>query len=486
MKISKKLLIGSITTLGAIGVGATVVAPLANTATVAAPLADSFTHQNLSEVEVLNNVTNNSEETNSVVNEVTSVEEKTEEVKNVATAPEGTVTSNLQVPAGNQYDLNWFLNEYFETKVKSSLSGDFKNVDIFYKVNSANFENKTFQIKVTPSSGYQWNDSTNSEKEITVSLTNIIPLAEMKIESARVINYNVPRAHFTSTEHLNNYLKGTFSSKNLQYVTFNNVEKVEYVDGSAKMSEWGWTLFTIKITPKSGTAWYNGSTQPRTISVSFDSAVPVASVSSTDNFSYELSTSDVSNDSTFNTKLESLFKDQNNVKKYLSGNYSNVNLTYVKNSANFATKQFQVTATPSGNYLWSDYTKTVKTITIKATNFLQLNTPLPVKVENSFSSYVKLTPAPTMVATAKTINYTTYQANFTISPYAYEYGWYNVWSYSTDGGKTWTSNNNGMSKTFNVSNTKAPKGSLLKFQIMVRSYYNTPAEEGYAMTFTAI
>lgn len=489
MKLNKKILIESVVTLGAAGVGATVVTPLLKDgATVAAPLVDSVAQKNLNEVEkVLGNTNNNSrdEKVNAVVASKTPVE-----VKNDATRPgDGTTeieTSVVTDPVTSTDDLNKFLKDKFQELVEPTFKGYFKNVTISYKDDSADFNKKTFKITVKPADGHAWeNNSGNDEKEFSVYLSKMTSLADIKIGSDKFITYNAPRLDFTSSNNLNNYLKGNFSSNNLKSVTFTNVEKVEYVEGSAKLSGFGSSLFNIRIIPKAGSAWYNKSFEPRILPVSFSSAVAVTSVPSADKFNYELSASDVWSKETFNSKLTELFKNPNDVKQNFAGNYSNVNLSYVKDSANYETGEFQVTATPSADFLWSDYTRGQKTITVTATNIQRFNVPLPVKVGGSRTNLIVGTPW--MSLKAKNKDFTTYEAHFTLSGQARDFGWNTIWSYSNDGGKTWVAKDLNGLRSFNVLNKDVNKNTLLKFQIMFNTRFATSTPyEGYAMTFNAV
>ncbi|RXY97228.1 hypothetical protein D8X55_00820 [Malacoplasma penetrans] len=535
MKLSKKLLIGSITTLGAIGVGATVVAPLANDATVAAPLADSIAQKNSSEVDVLKDTADSSKEVNNSVTEVTkpsedvkadtvvtetapSQDEKvdsvvteivTPEVEDVkadtvvdevsvtelikdATAPkDGTEIESyvLTDPVTNNEELNKFLKDNFDNLVKPTFKGYFENVEVSYKDNSADFNKKTFKINIKPISGHGWEDgSGNKEKEMSVYLSNMSWSAKIEIDSNKSVAYEVSKMGFTSANHLNTYLRSNFSSSNLKNIKFTNVDQIQYVEGSAKLAASGSSQFTIKVTPKAGAIWNkNEGYQSKTINVLFASAVPVTSVSSSDKFNYRLSIADVWNNDSFGSKLTELFRKPNNVKSNLIGDYSNVNLKFVSGSANYEKGEFKLAATPINGFQWSDFTSGDKIITVNANNIQRFNTVLPVKVGNSFSSLVKLTPAPSIVVTGKTKDHTAYEAKFTINTYAAEFGWYSVWRYSKDGGKTWSATTNiGKTKTFNLSSWKVPKGSLVKFQIMGKTYYTGPAVEAYAMTFNAV
>ncbi|BAC44224.1 hypothetical protein D8X55_00815 [Malacoplasma penetrans] len=492
MKLNKKLLIGSVTTLGAMGVGTTVVTSLAkDESTSVVPLSDSLAQKNLSEVGVVNDANNNSrdKEVNVVVAPKVSAETKeVAEVKNDATAPaDNTVIESGVVtePVTNNNELNKFLKDNFEQSVKPTFKGYFQNVEISYKEGSAKFDDRTFQIKVKPADGHAWENKTNNEKEISVYLPNMSSLADIKIGSQKVITYSGPRMDFTSSSNLNNYLKSNFSEKNLKSVTFTNVDKIEYVEGSAKLAGFGSSLFSIRITPKIGAVWYNKSYQPRTIPVLFASAVAVTSVQSFDKFNYQFSAADVWSKETFNSKLTELFKNQNSVKSNFSGDYSNVNLKYVDGSANYEKGEFQVTATPGANFLWSDYTKGQKTITVSAPNIQRFNTPLPVKVGGSRTSLIVGTPW--MSLKGKNKEFTTYEAHFTLRGEARDFGWTTIWSYSNDNGKTWISKDLNGLKSFHMLSKNVKSNTLLKFQIMFNTRFATSTPyEGYAMTFNAV
>ncbi|RXY97226.1 hypothetical protein D8X55_00810 [Malacoplasma penetrans] len=516
MKISKKLLIGSITTLGAIGVGAA----------VTAPLVDSFANRNSSGVEVPNQDNNNNSgdndnnsNPNGDGNQNQGGDENTDgndnqnqgqdgnngdgnqnqggdgdtntdptppvQLQKDATRPnDGTEieSSVTTIPVADVTELNNFLSENFEKSVKPTFNGYFKNVDVSLVKDSANFANKNFKISVTPTSGHAWEDGTTDAKEYTVLLPKMLLLAR----TSGALSYN-DIIIATNSATLDSHLKSNFTAKKFSGATITNYT-AEYVAGSANLEN---SSFKVKLTPVVGAAWYNGvnyGTTPVTVNVSFLAAIPVVSLSSADTFLQTFSASEVWNTETFNTKLTDLFKNSDSLKSSLSNDYSGTNISYVSGSADYDKGEFKITATPKGRFSWLDTrTKEARTITVKA-NIQKISYNTPLSVQNGGSRTDLIYGRPTVVLTSKTTNTTTYKANYKLHESSAQYGWTTLWSYSQDGGKTWTSEpKSALNPTVTVNNSMV-KGSLkLKFEILfyIDGGENAPTV-GWSMTFDAI
>lgn len=131
-------------------------------------------------------------------------------------------------------------------------------------------------------------------------------------------------------------------------------------------------IFTLTITPKNNFKWDNGGDDAKLINVNLsnlsitsnNSILKNDSVESLDGI-YKLNYSDLSS-SVYDSKTLNSFLDSSFDKSKLGGTYSNVDIKYVVNSANFESSTFNIEITPSFGHSWSDGSTSskIKEITI--------------------------------------------------------------------------------------------------------------------------
>ncbi|MDE6894093.1 MAG: hypothetical protein K2J02_01820 [Malacoplasma sp.] len=280
---------------------------------------------------------------------------------------------SYQIIANNQADLNLKLFEIFEEKDSISDFNDwfknnsqYSNVSISYNNNSANFENSSFEINLTPVENASWNDGSSEVKTIPVDLTNLVKDNDKSKDVDESVYATVPTnpkygetIEVVDFDAFESWLKAYFDSNKL--TGFENVSVVYKKDSSNYEAK----TFKVIATPLNGYTWSDGSKTSKEIEVSADVVQPEkpaitndASVSNSISYSDKI---EVSNDAEFNNYLIKNFSDLK-----LVGSFKNVSVKYINNSASFASKTFKVTATPKDNHVWTDGTTAAKTLTVTA------------------------------------------------------------------------------------------------------------------------
>ncbi|MDE5841425.1 MAG: hypothetical protein K2H11_00405 [Malacoplasma sp.] len=281
---------------------------------------------------------------------------------------------SYQIVANNQSDLNVKLVELFEGKdlLKDfnewfKNSSQYSNVSVLYNVNSANFDNSSFEINLTPIENANWADGSSETKTIPVSLTNLVKNNQSSGDDKSQDDYALiptnPKYGETieviDFDAFESWLKAYFDSSKLS--GFKNVSIIYKKDSS----NYDTKTFTIVVTPLSGFTWSDGTTVSKEVVVSVDLVQPKppvinndASIPSNTSYSEKI---EASNDKDFNDYLVKNFKSEK-----LSGTFTNVVVSYVSNSANFSTKTFKVNTVPKDGHAWTDGTTTIKTLTVSS------------------------------------------------------------------------------------------------------------------------
>lgn len=181
----------------------------------------------------------------------------------------------------NNYLLNLFenVNEFENLTIpESSLS--FKNVDVNYLSDSANFEDKTFKISVSPKDGHRWSDAmesdvTFSSYEILVKITNFVAskiINDAKAPQSLNFTASIDSKGMDLSSDLNSWL-GKYFSNNSNYLSsfvpvggsgkLENVE-VTFQRNSGNLT---WKTFKVNVKPIEGHAWENGEQDAITLNV---------------------------------------------------------------------------------------------------------------------------------------------------------------------------------------------------------------------------
>ncbi|MDE5767655.1 MAG: hypothetical protein K2H56_03825 [Malacoplasma sp.] len=370
------------------------------------------------------------------------------------------------------------LNDYLYSKFHEGISqsydvfkdllendNEFANVNIQYVENSANYEKSSFEIKVTPIQDYSWNDKTNESKNILVEIPNL-DKTEWTLTVPQDLLYSVmiDGNEVKNSEQLNNYLVNKFDSSNLHLGK--NLD-VKLIENSASL---GNKNFKVAVTPKSGFAWTDGAVKTIEIYVSVNinagTVLKYDSASmSNDSYKVTIGLNQVSNSKTFNEYLMKNFK-ATDLSKFSS--YKNVEIKYVKDSANYDNNQFQVSITPLSGHAFSDDKSTEPRIRVVSggldKNFTNFDTKSLSQTTGVFKS------APYLILTNNTDTSITYS----VSSWSFEWefvrnleGWSTYWSVSTDSGKTWQRAGSGKSVTVNKTMLPAT-GLLIRYEVEVK------------------
>ncbi|MDE7088385.1 MAG: hypothetical protein K2O19_02525 [Malacoplasma sp.] len=162
-----------------------------------------------------------------------------------------------------------------QIKLKDYLvnKNDYQNVDIAYVENSANWENKFFQLAVTPLEGFGWNGKDTDEKIIDVSIQkfNISLISTATAPTKAKLGGSISNLNILSDSDLQNWIVSALDRQGIQILandgtstTFSDVQ-ISYLSGSANIAN---KNFKIQVTPKSGYSWKGNQTaETKTITV---------------------------------------------------------------------------------------------------------------------------------------------------------------------------------------------------------------------------
>lgn len=289
-----------------------------------------------------------------------------------------------QVSESNVVDsstLNTYLSNLFKSKdvigsysTYFSNNKEYKNVTTSYVEGSANYENSTFIISVTPTSQSKW-ENTEGSKTVIVTIKNLDKNSRDASATETNVTLDVATTPVSNDGDLNTYLKSNFNSlKSHISGTYENVD-VAYKDNSANYND---ANFRITVTPKSDHAWSNGSTESKDVTVSLTKMAKLASAENVT--TYNDSISKVTNSTDLNTYLKTNFDSSK-----LNGTLSNVDITFVDGSAKTEGNTFKVNVTPKSGFVWSNGEKDSKEFTV--TTSVTLNDAIaPASTDNFTSS----------------------------------------------------------------------------------------------------
>ena len=276
----------------------------------------------------------------------------------------------------NEYLSSLFSATDFFNSYKTSFTNysQYTNVKVVYENNSANFENKTFKLSVTPIEKAVWSDKTSAKKTILVNMPNfkiaepVVPVTPTIATSpaSDMFTYQVNYSGPTSNEGLNKYLSNLFASANffdnfrssfLNNTEYTNV-KVVYENNSANFNN---KSFKLGVTPLGKAVWEDKtSTNKRTVSVNiqnFESTVSNSQVPEDRQAHYftPIKGAPIGDNNEFNDYLVELFKTNQLGNLRVNGRkmiLQNVNIEYINGSANFENRTFQIKATPLRGHSW--------------------------------------------------------------------------------------------------------------------------------------
>ena len=174
--------------------------------------------------------------------------------------------------------LNNYLNKTFSNSSSTSQSlskflnnfVDFKNVDVTYVPNSADYDSMTCLVSVTPKGGHTFKDNSIKSVNVKVSLNIDKNYWTCSVPSFDDFTKKISLDDATNTSTLNAFISKTFkdNSKNLSsilncYSQYKNVT-IAYTNGSANYDA---NSFTVTVTPTSGFSWSDGTRTARTVKV---------------------------------------------------------------------------------------------------------------------------------------------------------------------------------------------------------------------------
>ena len=139
--------------------------------------------------------------------------------------------------------------------------------------NSASWENKIFQIAVTPLEGFGWNGKDTDTKVIDVAIQkfSIAPISIATAPTKAKLAGSIVNMNILNYWDLQNWIVSSLDRQTLQILpndgtatAFSNV-KISYLSGSVNMDN---KNFKIQVTPKSGYSWKGQKTaETKTITV---------------------------------------------------------------------------------------------------------------------------------------------------------------------------------------------------------------------------
>lgn len=188
------------------------------------------------------------------------------------------LTLNRNIGIVDDNSLNNYLNKTFSSNSSSSQSlakflnnfSDFKNVDLEYVPNSADYDAMTCLISVTPKGGYTFKDNSVRSVNIKVNLNIDKNYWTSSIPSSDVFTKKISLNDATNTSTLNAFISTTFKEniKNLSsilnsYSQYKNVT-ITYTEGSANYDD---NSFTITVSPNLGFSWSDGTRTARIVKV---------------------------------------------------------------------------------------------------------------------------------------------------------------------------------------------------------------------------
>ena len=363
---------------------------------------------------------------------------------------------------------NESLDDYLYTKFHNGTSqsyetfkdllekdSEFANVDVQYVENSANYEKSSFEIKVTPIEDYSWDDNTKVSKNVVVEIPKL-DKTQWTLSAPRNVSYSVVIDGKTvkDDKQLNSYLSTEFKSDNLKSDNLNlglHFE-VKLVENSGSFAN---KNFKISLSPKKGFAWTDGKTEAKEVAVSVTISADTpdvviandATMTAYDSYNVPVGLDKASNNKTYDDYLTKNFK-ASDLGGYIS--YKNVQISYVKGSANYDANQFQISVTPLPGHAFSDKSTAPRIRVVSGgidRNFKAFDTKTLAPIKSGI-----FTVAPYLIITSNSQDSVTYS----VSDWDFEWEFYRnlsgysmFWATSTDGGKTWAKAGTGKTVTIN-------------------------------------
>lgn len=362
--------------------------------------------------------------------------------QNIATYPSGDISYNTTITKNNGVKDNATFDTFLSTKrfISSDFSVGFSNVIITYNPNSANYENSTFQIFVSPADKYTWDGTSNAIKTFTVKATidksnnsdntdnsgntsgggstggnsgstdsgssgggsssgGSSGGTENGGSSGSGSTTDKPTSTVASATLFANFVYNSSSDSNLKNVKDNatlntfissfGMDKLKtYLSGSyenvtltftaenQKNTNYNQNIFFITATPNDGFKWSDNTNEARDIQVTWTNLPRIADASYPTSSAFTVTLNKnggIKDSSTLNTYLNTLFSSstdaQSNIYKYLkdSSKYSNVDITYNLNSANYDQNICSVTITPKSGHTFSDNTTAGRKVNVSLT-----------------------------------------------------------------------------------------------------------------------
>ena len=357
------------------------------------------------------------------------------------------------------------VNSFFKetTENKDALS----NAVVEYVSGSASYEKSTFQVKITPSDGYTWEDSTNLSRTLVVQMPNLDKTAWV-LTAPQSLNYSakIDTNTVTNSAQLNSFLSNKFE---LAYLNVGNENlSVSYVNNSASFEN---KSFQVSLTPKSGFAWTDGTTVSKSVKVTanlvkVETLSKTSKYSSNDKYRNPINLGQASSSKSLDRFLDNDFRITNLQK---TNEYSNVYMEYVKGSADYDANQFKIKISPLSGFAWADGTTTPVIQTVNANldkNFANYDTKTAAESGKIFA-----TEAPKLTVIDNNNSFVTYKVSswsFASHMLRDEINeWVTSWNISVDGGKTWQFA--GQGQTVTVNKSKLPgTGLWLNYKIEAR------------------
>lgn len=275
------------------------------------------------------------------------------------------------------------LNAYLTSGLKlENLGGSVSNVKVTYVPKSANYENSTFQVLLTPNEGYSWSDGTNTRitKTLTIKVSDAKNDSSIPENDTLTVDINIGNtsgddsdmqnaienlANNSKNKNISDYLNNYLSSQS----KYSNVN-ISIISNSSHVDK---KTFDISATPKLGHTWSDGSSNSKIITVSINNVISKwdSSVTRTlDTFTGKLDS--YNNQLSFSNAIVNFMNNYSqNISDYLANGsssstpgYFNVQFKYSPNSADFNSKSFKLLVSPQEGHAWCDGSTSEKTITV--------------------------------------------------------------------------------------------------------------------------